>query len=59
MKICETFQKSMFCVTTAAVLGLTPHPLDTDNPEEQTENQAYLEGWMDRFITSRLEFVNS
>ncbi|MCL2938182.1 MAG: CO2 hydration protein [Trichodesmium sp. MAG_R02] len=59
VKICETFQKSMFCVTTAAVLGLTPHPLDTENPEEQTENQAYLEGWMDRFITSRLEFVNS
>ena len=49
----------MFCVTTAAVLGLTPHPLDTENPEEQTENQAYLEGWMDRFVTSRLEFVNS
>ena len=59
VKICETFQKSMFCVTTAAVLGLTPHPLDTENPEEQTENQAYLEDWMDRFITSRLEFVNS
>ncbi|MCL2926685.1 MAG: CO2 hydration protein [Trichodesmium sp. St16_bin4-tuft] len=59
VKICATFQKSMFCVTTAAVLGLTPHPLDTENLEEQAENQAYFEGWMDRFLTSRLEFVNS
>ncbi len=59
VKICQTFQKSMFCVTTAAVLGLAPHPLDTENPEEQAENQVYLEGWMDRFLTSRLEVVNS
>ncbi|MCL2923352.1 MAG: CO2 hydration protein [Trichodesmium sp. MAG_R04] len=59
VKICATFQKSMFCVTTAAVLGLVPHPLDTEDPDQQIENQAYLEGWMDRFLTSRLEFVNS
>ncbi|MCL2932939.1 MAG: CO2 hydration protein [Trichodesmium sp. MAG_R03] len=59
VKICGTFQKSMFCVTTAAVLGLTPHPLDTEDPDQQIENQAYLEGWMDRFLTSRLEFINS
>ncbi|MGK7921723.1 MAG: CO2 hydration protein [Trichodesmium sp.] len=59
VKICETFQKSMFCVTTAAVLGLAPHPLDTENPEEQTANQAYLESWMDRFLTSRLQDVNN
>ena len=59
VKICGTFQKSMFCVTTAAVLGLTPHPFDTEDPDQQIENQAYLEGWMDRFLTSRLEFINS
>ncbi|MEB3342429.1 CO2 hydration protein [Okeania sp.] len=59
VKICETFQKSMFCVTTAAVLGLAPHPLDTENPEEQAANQSYLEYWMDRFLTSRLQVVNS
>ncbi|MGD1714050.1 CO2 hydration protein [Dapis sp. BLCC M172] len=59
VKICETFQKSMFCVTTAAILGLAPHPLDTENLQEQAENQVYLEGWMDRFLTSRLQVVNN
>ncbi|GGA32679.1 CO2 hydration protein [Okeania sp. KiyG1] len=59
VKICQTFQKSMFCVTTAALLGLAPHPLDTENPEEQAENQAYLEAWMDRFLTSQLQVVNN
>lgn len=49
----------MFCVTTAALLGLAPHPLDTENPEEQAENQAYLEAWMDRFLTSQLQVVNN
>ena len=55
--ICESFQKSMFCVTTAAILGLMPNPLDTDNVEEQRENRKYLEGWLDRLISSRLPNV--
>ncbi len=59
VKICQTFQKSMFCVTTAALLGLAPHPLDTENLDEQAENQAYLEAWMDRFLTSQLQVVNN
>ena len=59
VKICETFQKSMFCVTTAAILGLAPYPLDTNNPDEQAANQAYLESFMDRFLTSRLQVVNT
>jgi CO2 hydration protein len=54
VKICISFQKAMFCVTTAAILGLLPHPLDTQNPEEQEANQQYLEQWMDRLIESRL-----
>ncbi len=54
VKICETFQKSMFCVTTAAIIGLMPYPADTTNPKEKAANQTYLEGWMDRFIPSRL-----
>ena len=48
----------MFCVTTAAIKGLAPHPLDTINIEEQKENRAYLEGWMDRFKTSQILTVN-
>lgn len=58
VQICQSFQKSMFCVTTAALTGLAPHPFNTTNPKEQKENRAYLEGWMNRFQTSRLEMVN-
>jgi CO2 hydration protein len=57
VKICETFQKSMFCVTTATIFGLAPHPLETDDPEHQRQNQLYLEGWMDRLLDSRLAEV--
>ncbi|MBW4573750.1 MAG: CO2 hydration protein [Aphanothece sp. CMT-3BRIN-NPC111] len=59
VQICQTFQKSMFCVTTAAILGLAPHSIDTTDPAQQEANWAYLEKWMDRFITSRLSDVNS
>lgn len=58
VKICESFQKSMFCVTTAAIKGLAPHPLDTKDSQERQANRAYLEQWMDRFRTSRLLEVN-
>jgi CO2 hydration protein len=54
VKICQSFQKSMFCVTTATILGLMPYPIDTSNSAEQQVNQTYLESWMDRFATSRL-----
>ena len=57
VQICGSFQKSMFCVTTAAMLGLMPHPLNTSNPEEQVTNRHYLESWMNRFIESRLPNV--
>jgi hypothetical protein len=55
--ICQSFQKSMFCVTTATIFGLAPHPLSTTNPKEEEANRVYLEGWMDRFMTSRLQVV--
>lgn len=58
VQICQSFQKSMFCVTTAAILGLAPYPIDTAKPEEKKANRAYLEGWMDRFVQSRLDEVN-
>ncbi|MBD2209788.1 CO2 hydration protein [Nostoc linckia FACHB-104] len=58
VQICITFQKSMFCVTTAAILGLMPYSLDTEDPSEQQANQVYLEKWMERFKTSRLLEVN-
>jgi len=58
VQICETFQKSMFCVTTAAIRGLAPHPLDTQNLSERQANRQYLEQWMNRFMTSRVRDVN-
>ncbi|MBE9192732.1 CO2 hydration protein [Gloeocapsopsis crepidinum LEGE 06123] len=57
VQICVSFQKSMFCVTNAAILGLMPHPIDTTVPEEQAVNRAFLVSWMDRFMTSRLQDV--
>jgi CO2 hydration protein len=59
VQICVSFQKSMFCVTTAAILGLMPYPVDTNDPSEQKANQVYLRQWMDRLQTSRLRAVNS
>jgi CO2 hydration protein len=58
VQICQSFQKSMFCVTTAAIKGLAPHPLDTQDAQQRQENRQYLKGWMDRFITSQLVTVN-
>ncbi|MGF1513818.1 MAG: CO2 hydration protein [Elainellaceae cyanobacterium] len=57
VKICETFQKSMFCVTTAAIQGLAPFPFSTEDPSEQEQNRAYLKGWIDRLQSSRLDAV--
>jgi CO2 hydration protein len=54
VKLCLSFQKSMFCVTTAAIFGLMPHPADTPDLAQRQANRLYLEGWMDRFIDSRL-----
>jgi CO2 hydration protein len=56
--ICESFQKSMYCVTTAAIQGLAPHPLTTEIRSEQEVNRRYLEGWMDRFVGSQLGGLN-
>ncbi|MBE9033923.1 CO2 hydration protein [aff. Roholtiella sp. LEGE 12411] len=58
VKICMSFQKSMFCVTTATILGLMPYSMDTKDPSEQNANRVYLEKWMNRLVTSRLKEVN-
>ncbi len=59
VQICISFQKSMFCVTTAALRGLAPHPLETSDPQQQHANRQFLEQWMDRFVESRLLDANS
>lgn len=58
VQICMSFQKSMFCVTTATILGLLPHSLDTQDINEQKANLVYLEKWMNRLQTSRILDVN-
>ncbi len=58
VKICQTFQKSMFCVTTAAIKGLAPYPLDTTDPQQQQANRKYLKGWLKRLAESQLTTVN-
>ncbi|MBD2295543.1 CO2 hydration protein [Anabaena sphaerica FACHB-251] len=58
VQICISFQKSMFCVTTAAILGLLPYSLDSEDLSEQKANQVYLEKWMDRLKTSQILEVN-
>ena len=57
VQLSQSFQKSMFCVTEAAVRGLMPYPADTDDPKEQVLNRDYLSGWMKRLAESRLDVV--
>ncbi len=57
VKICVSFQKSMFCVTTAAILGLMPFPANTSDPQQQRQNRTYLEAWLNRMLDSRLPSV--
>ncbi|MGI0482158.1 CO2 hydration protein [Geminocystis sp. CENA526] len=59
VKICMSFQKSMYCVTTAALKGLAPYPLTTENPQEKQANRQYFEQWMNRFTYSRILDVNA
>ncbi len=54
VKICESFQKSMFCVTTAAIQALAPYPLTSTDPQERRANEAYLDQWLQRLRDSRL-----
>lgn len=54
VKICLSFQKSMFCVTTGALRGLAPHPLETQNPQEREANEKFLAPWLARLSQSRL-----
>ncbi len=57
VQLCQSFQKSMFCVTEAAVRGLMPYPSDTSDPKEQVLNRDYLSGWLKRLAESRLDVV--
>ena len=50
VQICISFQKSMFCVTNAAIAGTMPHPLNTQDSDQQAANRAYAESWSGRLM---------
>ena len=55
VQICVSFQKSMFCVTNGAIAGTMPHPLNSDDPQQQAANRAYAESWSARLMGCRRE----
>ncbi len=58
VKICMSFQKSMFCVTNAAISGTFPHPLDCTDPAQQQANRAYAEAWAARLCVARTDCLD-
>ncbi len=58
VQICKSFQKSMFCVTTAAIKGLAPYSLSTTNIEQKKQNRIFLKKWMNRFQYSQISIIN-
>jgi len=58
VKICMSFQKSMFCVTNAAIDGTFPHALDTAVPAEQAANRAYARAWAERLAVARTDCLD-
>jgi CO2 hydration protein len=58
VQICISFQKSMFCVTSATILGMIPYPISSEDQSEQKANEVYFKKWLDRLQNSRLLEVN-
>jgi CO2 hydration protein len=59
VKICMSFQKSMFCVTNAAINGTMPHPLDSRDPEARAANAAYAGSWAQRLGIARTDCLEA
>jgi CO2 hydration protein len=59
VKICVSFQKSMFCVTNAAIWGLVPNPMDSTDAAQLAANRQYFKGWVDRLMESQLGAAQS
>ena len=58
VKICMSFQKSMFCVTNAAIDGTFPHSLASSIPHEQAANRAYARAWAERLAVARTDCLD-
>ena len=59
VKICMSFQKSMFCVTNAAINGTFPHPLDDPTPLATAANRAYADAWAARLCLARTDCLDA
>ncbi|MBM5802992.1 MAG: CO2 hydration protein [Cyanobacteria bacterium K_DeepCast_35m_m2_155] len=59
VKICMSFQRSMFCVTNAAINGTMPHPLDTAERTQQQANAAYALAWAKRLAAARTDCLTA
>ena len=58
VKICLSFQKSMFCVTNAAIAGTFPFQLDSPDADAQAANRAYAASWAARLSSSRTDCLD-
>ncbi|MEB3326171.1 MAG: CO2 hydration protein [Synechococcus sp.] len=58
VKICMSFQKSMFCVTNAAIRGTFPAALASQDPAEQAANRAYAAAWAGRLAAARTDCLD-
>jgi CO2 hydration protein len=58
VKICMSFQKSMFCVTNAAIRGTFPRPLSSEDPAAQAANRAYAASWAGRLAMARTDCLD-
>jgi CO2 hydration protein len=58
VKICMSFQKSMFCVTNAAIRGTFPSPLSSKDPAAQAANRAYAASWAGRLAMARTDCLD-
>jgi hypothetical protein len=59
VKICMSFQKSMFCVTNAAIAGTFPQPLDDPSPAATAANRAYADAWASRLCLARTDCLDA
>ena len=58
VKICSSFQKSMFCVTNAAINGTFPFPLDSSEPGAVAANRTHARAWAQRLSQARTDCLD-
>jgi CO2 hydration protein len=59
VKICMSFQKSMFCVTNAAIAGTFPHRLDDGATAARQANRDHAAAWARRLAAARTDSLDA